>query len=489
MGLHGISGRVVVAAFFLSIPALAKAAYFPPVLTPTGVTASTVAVVNGASALNVTVNTALPAGSNAIGTVTAAQSTPASLKASVLIDGTSNTVQITGTPTVTASQSTAASLKASVLIDGTSNTVNAAQSGSWSVTASQATPASLKASVLIDGTSNTVQITGTPSVTSVITGSVNVSTSNVKLSDGVDIASVTTAGLLLVDGSGATQPISGTVTAAQTTATSLKASVLIDGSSNTVAAAQSGTWTVQPGNTANTTAWKVDGSAVTQPISGTVTAAQATAASLKASVLIDGTSNTVQITGTPSVAQSGTWTVQPGNTQNTTPWLAISTNTQVQGMVASSATNSGNPVKVGVVVSTSNVAKVPDQLITDLRGTSNGAILATLDCPRELIVKSSITITASTTETVILSSGAANVFNDLVEVLVLNTSVTASRIDFRSGGNGTQVDFAVYVPAGETRGKVSTHPWPQTSAASNWTAQSSASVTDIRIYGLYCKEK
>lgn len=35
---------------------------------------------------------------------------------------------------------------------------------------------------------------------------------------------------------------------------------------------QSGTWTVQPGNTANTTAWKVDGSAVTQPVSGTVTA-------------------------------------------------------------------------------------------------------------------------------------------------------------------------------------------------------------------------
>lgn len=36
-------------------------------------------------------------------------------------------------------------------------------------------------------------------------------------------------------------------------------------------ASQSGTWTVQPGNTANTTAWKVDGSAVTQPVSGTVT--------------------------------------------------------------------------------------------------------------------------------------------------------------------------------------------------------------------------
>lgn len=34
-----------------------------------------------------------------------------------------------------------------------------------------------------------------------------------------------------------------------------------------VPASQSGTWTVQPGNTANTTAWKVDGSAVTQPVS------------------------------------------------------------------------------------------------------------------------------------------------------------------------------------------------------------------------------
>jgi len=44
-------------------------------------------------------------------------------------------------------------------------------------------------------------------------------------------------------------------------------SLTVDG---TVGATQSGTWTVQPGNTANTTAWKVDGSAVTQPVSGTV---------------------------------------------------------------------------------------------------------------------------------------------------------------------------------------------------------------------------
>jgi hypothetical protein len=57
-----------------------------------------------------------------------------------------------------------------------------------------------------------------------------------------------------------TQPVSGPLTDTQLRATPVPVS-------GTVAATQSGTFTVQPGNTANTTAWKVDGSAVTQPIS------------------------------------------------------------------------------------------------------------------------------------------------------------------------------------------------------------------------------
>jgi len=84
---------------------------------------------------------------------------------------------------------------------------------------------------------------------------------------------------------------------------------------------QSGTWTVQPGNTPNTVPWlatinqggnsaavtaanalKVDGSAVTQPISGTVTAVQATAANLNATVVGTVTSNQ----GT-AAAVAGAW--------------------------------------------------------------------------------------------------------------------------------------------------------------------------------------
>jgi hypothetical protein len=41
--------------------------------------------------------------------------------------------------------------------------------------------------------------------------------------------------------------------------------------SNLLPVSQSGVWTVQPGNTPNSVAWKVDGSGVTQPVSGTVT--------------------------------------------------------------------------------------------------------------------------------------------------------------------------------------------------------------------------
>jgi hypothetical protein len=55
-------------------------------------------------------------------------------------------------------------------------------------------------------------------------------------------------------------------------AMSASLAVTVASDQTAVPASQSGTWTVQPGNTANTTAWKVDGSAVTQPVSGTVTA-------------------------------------------------------------------------------------------------------------------------------------------------------------------------------------------------------------------------
>lgn len=66
----------------------------------------------------------------------------------------------------------------------------------------------------------------------------------------------------------------------------------------TASVTQSGTWTVQPGNTANTTAWKVDGSAVTQPVSLAtlpVTNAGAFAVQTGASALTGGIPSTARL--------------------------------------------------------------------------------------------------------------------------------------------------------------------------------------------------
>lgn len=71
-----------------------------------------------------------------------------------------------------------------------------------------------------------------------------------------------------------------------------------------VQAAQSGTWTVQPGNTANTTAWKVDGSAVTQPVSGPLTDAELRATAVPVS-LASVPSHAVTNAGTFAVQESG----------------------------------------------------------------------------------------------------------------------------------------------------------------------------------------
>lgn len=70
----------------------------------------------------------------------------------------------------------------------------------------------------------------------------------------------------VLDAVGATQTIAKVAATGQgTMADSLP--VVIASDQTAVPVSQSGTWTVQPGNTANTTAWKVDGSAVTQPVS------------------------------------------------------------------------------------------------------------------------------------------------------------------------------------------------------------------------------
>jgi hypothetical protein len=281
--------------------------------------------------------------------------------------GTWNINNISGTISLPTGASTEASLVKLTLAQGSTTSgqtgalvLGAVTTAAPSYTNAQSSPLSLdttgalRVSVTTGVGNASVSATGAspPASATYIGGSVT--TAAPSYTNGqMDALSLTTTGLLRVDGSSVTQPVSGTV-----------------------AATQSGTWTVQPGNTVNTTPWlatisqggnsatvtasnalKVDGSAVTQPVSGTVTAnigttnglaldatlakltiSQSTALGANTQALmggsvttaapsyttgninplslttagalrIDGSGSTQPISGTVAATQSGTWNI------------------------------------------------------------------------------------------------------------------------------------------------------------------------------------
>lgn len=136
--------------------------------------------------------------------------------------------------------------------------------------------------------------------------------------------SLTTSGALRVDGSAVTQPVSGTFW--QATQPVSAASLPLPSGASTAAkqpalgtAGAASSDVITVQGIASMTALKVDGSGVTQPVSGTFWQT------------------------TQPASQSGTWTVQPGNTANTTPWLV-----QQNGVTAGGST----PYKLNSAAST-----------------------------------------------------------------------------------------------------------------------------------------
>lgn len=104
---------------------------------------------------------------------------------------------------------------------------------------------------------------------------------------------------------------------------------------------------------------------------------------------------------------------------------------------------------------------------------------------RDLVGTQTTTISASTAETTIVTA-AASTFNDLTAITVANTSTTPVRVDFRNTTAGSVI-FSLYVPGSDVRGITFQRPVPQASVNTNWTAQSSASVTDLRVFAVFDK--
>ena len=370
-----------------------------------------------------------------------------------------------------------------------------------------------------------------------------------------------------VDGSGVTQPVSGTVTAIQSVATNLKVdasgvavpvtdnagSLTVDG---TLAVTQSGTWDEVGINDS--------GNSIT--VDGTVTAAQATPTSLKVQIFGDDTTQaidvdaagqlqvdvltmpTTTVTGTVSVTEpvsvddngaaltidwagtappigagleatalrvtvatdstgvlsvddnggaltvDGTVTANAGTNLNTSTLAleaggnlagaatslavlddwdnAASDGASVSGDVAHDSPDAGEPAKIGGQARTTNPTAVADSDRTNAVFDDLGRQVVILNHVRDLVTQNTGSV-GTTTETTILSAGAAGVFHDLVSLDFTNASATAVRVDVRDVTAGT-VRMSFNLAANGGVAKVYVTPWTQTTAANNWTMQLSA---------------
>lgn len=184
----------------------------------------------------------------------------------------------------------------------------------------------------------------------------------------------------------------------------------------------------------------------------------------------------------PITDNSGSLTVDQGTASNL--------NAQVVGSTASGSSVSSNPVTTGGLAKTALPTAVSDgQVVNDMHDKFGRQVVLPLTT-RDLIGTQTTTISNSTTETTIVSA-AASTFNDLMMLVISNTSAsTNTRIDIRDTTGGSVLFSLQSIggaqPVGFSLGGVAI---PQTSSNTNWTAQCASATTDIRVYAVFAKNK
>lgn len=179
--------------------------------------------------------------------------------------------------------------------------------------------------------------------------------------------------------------------------------------------------------------------------------------------------------------------VRTDPTGTTTQPISSASTLACGGPSGSGATLVASPLTVGGLAKTALPTAVSDAQVVNAMFDKYGRAVVIPQAPRDLIGTQLTTITASTSETTVVTA-AASIFADIAMVTVSNTSATAARVDFRDTTGGSVI-FPVYCPAGQTTGFVPHVPIPQTSVNTNWTAQSSASVTDLRVFVQFVKNR
>lgn len=187
---------------------------------------------------------------------------------------------------------------------------------------------------------------------------------------------------------------------------------------------------------------RVDGSAVTQPVSGTVATTQSGGPWTDNVTQFGGTNVSTGTgasgAGIPRVTvandsnvlttQSGTWTVQPGNTPNTTPWLATISQGGNSVSVTAKGTQGSNAIAVQELKDAGRVSFVAAALAAT--GVTTEA-LVTLTPVRG--------VAAGATGTSLTVTSGKTLYIQAISVTVRNTSTTQCSVVCRVRMNSTTV--------------------------------------------------
>lgn len=284
------------------------------------------------------------------------------------------------------------------------------------------------------------------------------------------------------------------------------------GNPTTIAATQSGTWTVQPGNTANTTAWKVDGSAVTQPVSYATTGSGTATGALRVELPTNGTGVIATVGAVTAITNAlpagtngiGKLTSNSGVTIGaveiaSAQTLATVTNVATIGTSVTPGTAAANLGKaedaahttgdVGVfslavrndtLADVTNTTADYSQISADLKGR-----VMTAGAPRALKANTQTSLSNTTSETTIIAA-TASTFHDVYGLILANTGATTTKVSIRDDTAGT-VRAIIEVPTLETRGFMLPvdSAVTQTAVNKNWTAQCASATTALEVTTFY----
>lgn len=236
-------------------------------------------------------------------------------------------------------------------------------------------------------------------------------------------------------------------------------------------ATQSGTWTV----TAGTVAGVVAQASTTSGQSGMLT---------QGAVTTSAPSYTTAQTSPISLTTAGA--LRTDSSAVTQPVSGTITASNTAGDVASGSSDSGNPVKIGAVGHTAAPTAVTDgqrvNLIADKVGKQ--VVVGSI---RDLKGVQKTTITSSTAETTIVTA-VASTFLDLYGLIIANTSATVCNVTIKDSTAGT-TRFIFAVPANDTRGFMlpESAAHNQATVNNNWTATCGTSVASIEITAMFVK--